>query len=227
MKEFFINIVKLLLSIIIIFFIEKFFFEFTSFLGLKLTENTLVTLIIYIIEFTLIFIIYSNEIKSAFSKYQNKLGSNMLYTLISFIVVFITMMITNYIVKLIASNLNITYNGLNLINIFDKTFNFDLIVLFLKSIIIIPFVKVVIFVLGINNLVKGKASTIISGLTYALYEGFLIGGKFGNVFIDVIDEFVLFIILSYIYKKNNNIAFSIITFILYELLSSLLITKFL
>ena len=225
MKDFFVNLIKILLSIIIVIFIETYFFKFFALFGLELKETALVKLIIYIIEFFLIYIIFSKEIDSAFSKYQNKFGSNVLYTLIAYIVLFIVMMITNYLVKLIASNLNITYTGLNFINIFNQSFNFDLIVLFLTSIIIIPFVKVIIFVLGINNLVGGKASPFISGLTYALYEAFLIGGKFGNVFIDVIDEFVLFVILSYIYKKNGNIAFSIITFILYELFSSLLITK--
>ena len=86
--------------------------------------------------------------------------------------------------------------------------------------IIIPFVKVSIFVLGINNLFKGKIGIFFSGLLYALYEGFLIGGNFGHVFIDVIDEFVLFVLLSYIYRKNSNIAFSIVTFILYEFINN-------
>ncbi len=225
MKEFIVNLIKLVLSVIVVLFIEEYFFKVMSLVGLHLTETPLVRLIIYILEFIIIYIIYGREISAAFSKYQNKLGSNFLYTVISYIVVFIAMMITNYLVRLIATNLNIRYSGLNYINIFNKTFNFDLIVLFITTMIIIPFVKVSIFVLGINNLFKGKIGIFFSGLLYALYEGFLIGGNFGHVFIDVIDEFVLFVLLSYIYRKNSNIAFSIVTFILYELFSALLITK--
>ena len=225
MKEFIVNLIKLVLSVIVVLFIEEYFFKVMSLVGLHLTETPLVRLIIYILEFIIIYIIYGREISAAFSKYQNKLGSNFLYTVISYIVVFIAMMITNYLVRLVATNLNIRYSGLNYINIFNKTFNFDLIVLFITTMIIIPFVKVSIFVLGINNLFKGKIGIFFSGLLYALYEGFLIGGNFGHVFIDVIDEFVLFVLLSYIYRKNSNIAFSIVTFILYELFSALLITK--
>jgi len=225
MKEFFINITKLVLSILIIFFLEEYFFKFIGFIGLHIAQSSMTTLVIYLIDFVLIYIIYKEEIKSAFSKFQNKFGSNILYTLIAFIVVFMSMMITNYIVKLIADNLNITYSGLNITNIFDNNFNIDLIVLFIKDMVVIPFVKVIIFVLGINNLVKGKFGIFISSLSYALYEGFLIGGEFGYIFIDVIDEFILFLILSYIYKKNNNIAFSIVTFMLYEIFAGLLVTK--
>lgn len=225
MKEFLINLIKLILSVIIVLFVEEYFFKVIGLVGLQLTETPVVKLIIYIIEFIMIYIIYNRELSSAFSKYQSKFGSNVLYTIISYIVIFIAMMITNYLVKLVANSISIKYTGLNFINIFNQKFNFDLIVVFLTTMIIIPFVKVTIFVLGINNLFKGQVGIIFSGLLYALYEAYLIGGNFGNVFIDVIDEFVLFMLLSYVYRKNDNIAYSIITLILYELFSALLIAR--
>ena len=225
MKEFLVNAIKLFLSILIILFLEEYFFKVIALIGINIEKTNTISLIIYILEAILIYIIYNSELKSAFSKYQNKFANNILYSLISFIVIFMAMIITNYIVKLIANNLNSTYHGLSFINIFNEEFNFNLLITFIKSIIIIPFIKVCIFVLGINNLIKGKSSIVISGITYALYEGLSIGGSFGAVFIDCIDEFVLFMLLSFIYKKNSNIAFSIVTFILYELLSGLLLTK--
>ncbi len=227
MKDFLVNFIKLFLSILIVLFIEEYFFKAFGLIGIHLEESLLVKVIIYVLEAILISIIYGKEISSAFSKYQSKLGSNFLYSVISYIVVFIAMMITNYIVKLIASNLNIAYSGLNFINIFDKSFDVNLIVDIIIRIIIVPFVKVSIFVLGINNLVKGRGGIVLSGLIYALYVGFLIGGSFGHVFIDVIDEFVLFVLLSYLYKKNSNIAFSIVTLILYELFSALVLSRLL
>ena len=226
MKDFFINIIKLLLSILIVLFLEEYFFKILALVGIHLVKNNIVILIIYLIELFLIYLIYGSEIGSAFSKYQNKLGSNFLYTIIAFIVLFISMMITNYIVKAVAQSMQISYRGLSFVNIFNSKFDFDLIVIFVKNIIVIPFVKVSIFVLGINNLIKGKSGIFFSGLIYALYEAFLIGGNFGNVFISVIPDFVLFIILSYVYRKNGNIAFSIMTYILYLLFAGLLVTKF-
>ena len=227
MKDFFINFIKIILSILIVLFIEEYFFKVLGLIGIELSNNTFVRLIIYLLEMVLIYIIYNGELKSAFSKYQNKFGSNLLYTIISYIVIFIAMMITNYIIKLIATNIKMDYTGLNFVNIFNESFDFNLFVKLIVDMVIIPFVKVTIFVLGINNLVQGKASALISGLSYALYEGFLIGGSVGYVFINVIDEFILFILLSYIYKKNGNIAFSILSFIFYELFSSLIMAKLL
>ena len=227
MKEFLINLVKLLLSIIIVLFTQEYFFKILGLVGIELSNSPVVKLIIYILEFIAIYIIYKAEITSAFSKYQNKLGSNLLYTIISYIVVFITMMITNYLVKLVANNLDIIYTEPNFINIFNEPFDLNLIITFIVDLIIIPFVKVSIFVLGINSLINGKAGSIICGLSYALYEGFMMGGNFGAVFIDCIDELVLFILLSYLYKKNGNIVYSVLTLIFYELFSGLIITKLL
>ena len=227
MKEFLVNFIKLFLSIIIILFIEEYFFKVLSLVGINLSINTFIKLIIYVLEFIFIYIIYGEEIRSAFNKYQNKFGSNLLYTIVSYIIVFIAMMIVNYLVKIIASNLDMTYNGLNFINIFKEPFSLDLIITFIVDMLIIPFVKVAIFVLGINNLVKGKAGSIICGLSYAVYTGFLLGGNFGVVFIDIIDECILFILLSYVYKKNGNITFSILTYIFYVLFSALIMAKLL
>ena len=135
------------------------------------------------------------------------------------------MMLTNYIVKVLANAFSVNYLGLSFTNIFNKPFNIDLIVIFLKDIIIIPAIKVIVFVLGVNNLFEGKTGIFFSGLLYALYKAYIIKGTFIFLLINVIPYFILFILLSYVYKKNSNIAFSIITYIFYELFASLLIGK--
>ena len=119
MKGFFVNLVKVLLSILIMFFIEEYFFKFMKLIGLHLSNTSVVSLIIFIIEFILIYIIFREEISSGFSKFQNKFGSNILTVLISFLVLFVVMMISNYIIKLIAANINLTYHGLNYINQYE------------------------------------------------------------------------------------------------------------
>ena len=68
MKEFFINLIKILLSVLIVLFIEEYFFKILGLVGIHLAETNVVRLIIYIIEFVLIYIIYGREISSAFSK---------------------------------------------------------------------------------------------------------------------------------------------------------------
>lgn len=220
-------LIKLIVSILLIMYTETYFWRLMNALDINLSNinSNIISLVIYIILFALIFLVYRAEIKSAFSKFDNKIGTNLLYTLVAFIIIFASMMLTNYIVKVLANAFSVNYLGLSFTNIFNKTFNIDLIVIFLKDIIIIPAIKVIVFVLGVNNLFEGKTGIFFSGLLYALYKAYIIKGTFIFLLINVIPYFILFILLSYVYKKNSNIAFSIITYIFYELFASLLIGK--
>lgn len=230
MKDFLVNLLKLILSILVIMFTEEYFYKLLDFLKLSINNKSVVSLIIYILIFIIIFIIYKSEITSAFLKYKHKLTTNIFYSVISFIVLFIAMMIINYLVAALAKGFNITYEGLNFINIFDYKFSFELIVLIIKDIIIIPFIKVVIFVLGVNNMCSKKTGVFFSGLLYSLYAIYIIchfNASIGYILINMIPYYLLFNILSFIYKKNNNIAYSIVSYGLYELFTSILIRRFL
>lgn len=220
-------LIKLIVSILLIMYTETYFWRLMNALDINLSNinSNIISLVIYIILFALIFLVYRAEIKSAFSKFDNKIGTNLLYTLVAFIIIFASMMLTNYIVKVLANAFSVNYLGLSFTNIFNKPFNIDLIVIFLKDIIIIPAIKVIVFVLGVNNLFEGKTGIFFSGLLYALYKAYIIKGTFIFLLINVIPYFILFILLSHVYKKNSNIAFSIITYIFYELFASLLIGK--
>ena len=224
MKNFLGNLIKLILSILILLFGEEYFYKFMDFLGINLSKisSNIVSLIIYVVIAGCIFIVYKDELQSAFIKYKNKLGSNLLYTVISFLVLFIAIMISNYIAGLVS----VGYKSLSFINIFNRTFSLDLIITIIKSIIIIPFVKVTIFVLGVNNLVNSKSGIFLSGLVYSLYVFYPFKAALLYMVVNAIVSFVLFSILAYIYKKNNNIAFSILTYILYVLFAGLLTVKF-
>ncbi len=221
-------LIKLVLSILLIMYTETYFWRLIDALNINLgnINANIISLIINLIIFALIYFVYRSEIKSAFNKFDNKIGTNIIYTLVSFIIIFFAIMLTNYIARVVAGAFNVNYIGYPFTNIFDKPFNLDLIIIFIKDIVIIPMIKVVVFVLGVNNLFEGKTGIFFSGLLYALYKAYLIKGEFIFLLINVIPYFILFILLSYIYKKNSNIAFSIITYILYELLSSVLIGKF-
>lgn len=220
-------LIKLIVSILLIMYTETYFWCLMNALDINLSNinSNIISLVIYIILFALIFLVYRAEIKNAFSKFDNKIGTNLLYTLVAFIIIFASMMLTNYIVKVLANAFSVNYLGLSFTNIFNKPFNIDLIVIFLKDIIIIPAIKVIVFVLGVNNLFEGKTGIFFSGLLYALYKAYIIKGTFIFLLINVIPYLILFILLSYVYKKNSNIAFSIITYIFYELFASLLIGK--
>ena len=224
MKDFLVNLIKLILSVLVIMFTEEYFYKLLDLLKLSINSKALVSLIVYILIFIIIYIIYKGEVNAAFAKYKHKLTTNIFYSVISFMVLFIAMMIIDYLVAALAKGFNITYEGLSFVNIFDYSFSFELIAIIIKDIIIVPFIKVVIFVLGVNNMCSKKTGMFFSGLLYSMCH---FNASISYVLINMIPYYLLFNMLSFIYKKNNNIAYSIVSYGLYELFTSVLIRRFL
>ena len=221
MKDFAVNLIRLLLSFIILLFSEEYFYKFLSLFKINISK-TITTIILYIIISFFIYLIYKPELKSEFKKFKRKFMSNMIYAFVAFLIIFVVMLVSNYILSVIAKSFYISYNSISFYNIFNKPFNLDLIIEFLKNIILIPFLKVTIFDLGVNRLFSYSGSIIASGLAAALYNAYLIKGTIGYMIINSSLTFILFMLLTVIYRKNNNIVTSIVTYSIYTLLASVL-----
>lgn len=221
MKDFAVNLVRLLLSFIILLFSEEYFYKFLSLFNINISK-TISSIILYVIISFFIYIIYKSELKSEFKKFKRKFTSNVVYAFVAFLILFVIMLVVNYILSVVAKSFYISYNNIQFYNIFNKPFNLDLIIEFLKNIIMIPFLKVTIFDLGVNHLFSYSGSIFASGLAAALYNAYLIKGTAGYMIVNSILTFVLFMFLAVIYRKNNNIVTSIVTYSIYMLLASVL-----
>lgn len=221
MKDFAVNLIRLLLSFIILLFSEEYFYKFLSLFKINISK-TFTSIILYIIISFFIYLIYKPELKSEFKKFKRKLMSNMVYAFVAFLIIFVTMLVSNYILSVIAKSFYISYNSISFYNIFNKPFNLDLIIEILKNIILIPYLKVTIFDLGVNRLFSYSGSIFASGLAAALYNAYLIKGTIGYMIVNSSLTFILFMLLALIYRKNNNIVTSIVTYSIYMLLASLL-----
>lgn len=221
MKDFAVNLIRLLLSFIILLFSEEYFYKFLSLFKINISK-TFTSIILYIIISFFIYLIYKPELKSEFKKFKRKLMSNMVYAFVAFLIIFVTMLVSNYILSVIAKSFYISYNSVSFYNIFNKPFNLDLIIEILKNIILIPYLKVTIFDLGVNRLFSYSGSIFASGLAAALYNAYLIKGTIGYMIVNSSLTFILFMLLALIYRKNNNIVTSIVTYSIYMLLASVL-----
>ena len=221
MKEFAVNLIRLLLSFIILLFSEEYFYKFLSLFKINISK-TFTSIILYIIISFFIYLIYKPELKSEFKKFKRKLMSNMVYAFVAFLIIFVIMLVSNYILSVIAKSFYISYNSISFYNIFNKPFNLDLIIEILKNIILIPYLKVTIFDLGVNRLFSYSGSIFASGLAAALYNAYLIKGTIGYMIVNSSLTFILFMLLALIYRKNNNIVTSIVTYSIYMLLASVL-----
>ena len=221
MKDFAVNLIRLLLSFIILLFSEEYFYKFVLLFKINISK-TFTSIILYIIISFFIYLIYKPELKSEFKKFKRKLMSNMVYAFVAFLIIFVTMLVSNYILSVIAKSFYISYNSISFYNIFNKPFNLDLIIEILKNIILIPYLKVTIFDLGVNRLFSYSGSIFASGLAAALYNAYLIKGTIGYIIVNSSLTFILFMLLALIYRKNNNIVTSIVTYSIYMLLASVL-----
>lgn len=221
MKDFAVNLIRLLLSFIILLFSEEYFYKFLSLFKINISK-TFTSIILYIIISFFIYLIYKPELKSEFKKFKRKLMSNMVYAFVAFLIIFVTMLVSDYILSVIAKSFYISYNSISFYNIFNKPFNLDLIIEILKNIILIPYLKVTIFDLGVNRLFSYSGSIFASGLAAALYNAYLIKGTIGYMIVNSSLTFILFMLLALIYRKNNNIVTSIVTYSIYMLLASVL-----
>ena len=221
MKDFAVNLIRLLLSFIILLFSEEYFYKFLSLFKINISK-TFTSIILYVLISFFIYLIYKPELKSEFKKFKRKFMSNIVYAFVDFLIIFVTMLVSNYILSVIAKSFYINYNGIIFYNIFNKPFNLDLILEFLKNIILIPYLKVTIFDLGVNRLFSYSGSIFASGLAAALYNAYLIKGSIGYMIVNSSLTFILFMLLALIYRKNNNIVTSIVTYSIYILLASVL-----
>lgn len=221
MKDFVVNLIRLLLSFIILLFSEEYFYKFLSLFKINISK-TFTSIILYVLISFFIYLIYKPELKSEFKKFKRKFMSNIVYAFVAFLIIFVTMLVSNYILSVIAKSFYINYNGISFYNIFNKPFNLDLILEFLKNIILIPYLKVTIFDLGVNRLFSYSGSIFASGLAAALYNAYLIKGSIGYMIVNSSLTFILFMLLALIYRKNNNIVTSIVTYSIYILLASVL-----
>lgn len=221
MKDFAVNLIRLLLSFIILLFSEEYFYKFLSLFKINISK-TFTSIILYIIISFFIYLIYKPELKSEFKKFKRKLMSNMIYAFVAFLIIFVIMLVSNYILSVIAKSFYISYNSISFYNIFNKPFNLDLIIEILKNIILIPYLKVTIFDLGVNRLFSYSGSIFASGLAAAIYNAYLFKGTIGYMIVNSSLTFILFMLLALIYRKNNNIVTSIVTYSIYMLLASVL-----
>ena len=221
MKDFAVNLIRLLLSFIILLFSEEYFYKFLSLFKINISK-TFASIILYVLISFFIYLIYKPELKSEFKKFKRKFMSNIVYAFVAFLIIFVTMLVSNYILSVIAKSFYISYNSISFYNIFNKPFNLDLIIEILKNIILIPYLKVTIFDLGVNRLFSYSGSIFASGLAAALYNAYLIKGTIGYIIVNSSLTFILFMLLALIYRKNNNIVTSIVTYSIYMLLASVL-----
>lgn len=233
MKNTLTGIIKIILGILLITYGEKYFFSILPLIGINISAlsflvKDLLSVFFYFLVFIIILYIY-RDVFSDFRRFKRNIFPNILMSIVFFAVITLIIAITNYLGENLADSFKVNYIGLTNYNIFNNSIDIYFVFDFIKNIIIVPIVKIIIYVLGISSLFYSKKRGVIfSGLGAALITGINMPGSLIYIFINIIPYFVLYLSLGYIYRKNNtNIWYSITTFILYSLFGSILLAKIL
>lgn len=226
------GIIKFIFCVFLINFAEIYYFNFLNILGININPlsvliKDIAIIILYIIILITIIFLYKNDIKGDLRRFKRNIFPNMLMVIVFFIVITFGIKVSEYLSSVVADAFHEKYIPINFINIFDEKFNIKLFLTIIKNILIIPFLNSIVYVLGVNNLIKDKnKGMFFSGLIAATIIGLKLNGSFLFILFSVIPYFVLYASLTYIYRKNNNnIWYSSITLILYVLLASILLEK--
>ncbi len=233
MKSSLSQLIKILLGILLINYGEKYFFSILPWIGINssvlsnLTKEIL-TVVYYLI--VLIIMLYlCREDLTDLRRFKRNFFPNTLMSIVFFVVLTLVIFVTNYIGEQIAATFEVNYTSVGTYNIFTKSISVYWVLQSLKNVLIIPITQVIVYVLGINNLIYSKKKAMLfSGLVAALIAGLQMSSSYIEIIINIIPYFAIYFALSYIYRKNNtNICYSIMTFVLFNLFGSILLAKLL
>lgn len=211
------GIIQLALSILIFILFHFFYWKVLGLFGFY--PEGMIYEIMNFIKYTLItvivFVIYYGNIKHGQSRFNKTLLNNIIYSVACFVFLIIITIILHEVLNYIGSSRGIKI-GYNFTNYFNQKFTLSFALNLIIECIFIPFLLCVVFPLGFSNIFKrsGTAS-ILSGLTYGVIVAISYNSSFEYALYHALTPAAVMMLLTYLYKTNQNIASVIVTYIMY------------
>lgn len=213
------GILKLILSIVIFLLFHFFFWRILALFGLHLTglAYEIADFIKYLLICIIVYFIYAGYIRSGQSKFSKTFLNSFIYCVACFVFLIIVTILLhelgNYLGK--SRGVSISYN---FTNYFNKVFTLSFALNLVKECAFIPFLLCVIFPLGFSSIIKNSGTaSFISGLTYGILYATTLHTTFERALIIALTPMCIVMLLTYLYKTNQNIWSVIITYAFYVL----------
>ena len=205
MKETVVGLIKIVACILMLMFAEVHFFGFLTHIGINTSEfspliREMMLLVLYALMFFVVYLMYQHHVKKDLGSYKRRLFPNVLMSIAYFAILTIFIWLVSYITSAVAESMDVTYRGLSFYNIFNQEFDLILVSFVVRRIVLLPFMLVIVYVLGIYDLVNSKKSAIfLTGLLAAGIAAIGMNGTFLVILLNAIPYFTIFFVLSYIY----------------------------
>lgn len=216
------GIIQFVLTLGIMILLELFFFSVLSHFGLHFSGSmqSVMNLVKYIIILAVTLIVYHGDIFLDKSKFNRSL----LTSLIVAVVTFIVMVVFTVLIRKILNGFDITV-GYGFTNYFNGSMTFERALDLIINCFIKPCLVCSIFVLGISNIIRKEfVAMLLSGIAYGAYLAFMNHVPFDMNLVYLLIPVVNVVSLSYLYKSSGNIFTCIVTYIIYFLFGSVLLS---
>jgi len=216
------GIIQLALSILVYILLDHYFFFILGKVGLHLkgTAWLIANTIKYLLISGIIFAIYYGNIRHGQNKFNKAMLNNIIYSVACFVFLVVVTIVLHNLINYIGKPRGIEI-GYHFTNYFNQRFTLSFALNLIIECVFMPFLLCVIFPLGFSNIFKrsGTAS-FLSGLTYGVIYAINLNTYFERALLLSITPAILIMLLSYLYKTNQNIWSVIVTYALYVLIGA-------
>lgn len=173
--------------------------------------NSWGTILIYLMTGLVIYFLNYSEINNMFKKYKNNWSKNLKKNILTWIIGFLIMMISNYIViTLITKKLTINEE------IIREMYNNYIISTIIINVLIVPFLEEMVFRLGFNEINNKYIYILTSSILFAFLH---IIGSLESILsiLYILPYFAIGMTLGIIYYRSQNIFDSILIHAIHNL----------
>lgn len=219
MKNKTMGIVQLVLCIVIIMLFNAFFFKVLSLVGLTFSGDARViaNFIKHLLVTIIVFVIYYRNIKAGKNRFGKTWLNSFIYCVSCFVFLLVVTVLLHKLLNYLGNprGIHIPYN---FTNYFSTKFTISSALNLIVDAIFLPFLLCVVFPLGFSNILKksGTAS-VLAGITYGIVYAIDLNTSIEGALFLSLTPAVLVMLLTYLYKTNQNIWSVIITYICYVL----------
>ena len=207
------GILQLIFSVLIYYLIDNYLFMLLGKIGIHFTGDTYIiaTLIKYIFICLCIYLIYRSQIHAS----KNKFMKSLLVSGIFAVGCAVLLVFVNFLLhKFIGTFHNM--GGYNFVNYFNSSVTLSSILLIVINVILIPFIVITIFPLGVSNIVKSNfGASLIAGVLYGLVCALSLHASIEYAFWSVLIPSLIMALITYIQKTTQNIWMVYISYVLY------------
>lgn len=219
MKNKTMGVVQLILSIIVIMLFSAFFFKVLSLFGLHFTGTAYViaNFIKHLLISLIVFVIYYRNIKAGKNKFGKTWLNSFIYCVSCFVFLLVITVLLHELLNYLGNprGISVPYN---FTNYFSTKFTISSALNLIVDAVFMPFLLCVVFPLGFSNIFhKSGTASVLAGLTYGVINAINLNTSIEGALFMCLTPAVIVMLLTYLYKTNQNIWSVILTYICYVL----------